>query len=194
MARKTKQDWLTAGATILLTSGAQGLTIDALLKEVGKTKGSFYHHFKGYDDYIAHYLRYFEQEGTLNIIEVVSKEATPQLRLHKLISVVTSYPSELEAAMRAWAFQDERVWDVFERVDQQRVAYVWEQFRPIVNNDAYALTLARTLYALLVGSEHMLPPATNAQQCAMFNAFLDQFGIPPVTPAPSRFPQQGTST
>ena len=99
MAKKTKQDWLTAGAIILLASGAQGLTIDALLKEVGKTKGSFYHHFKGYDDYIAHFLAYFEQEGTLNIIELVNQEPTPQLRLHKLISVVTSYPSELELSL-----------------------------------------------------------------------------------------------
>ena len=179
MARKTKQDWLIAGTELLLENGAQSLTIDALLQRVGKTKGSFYHHFKSYDGYIAHFLEYFEREGTLQIIELVDQEPTPQQRLHKLISVITSYPSALEAAMRAWAFQDERVWQVFERVDQQRVAYVQAQFRPIVQDDRYALTLARTLYAILVGSEHMLPPVSNAEQRAMFNSFLGQFGVPP---------------
>ena len=80
--------------------------------------------------------------------------------------------------MRAWALQDERVWQVFERVDQQRVAYVAAQFRPIVEDDQHARTLARTLYAILVGSEHMLPPASNAEQRALFDSFLGQFGVP----------------
>ena len=45
MTRKTKYDWMTVTMEVLVTQGVDGITIDALTKRLGVTKGSFYHHF-----------------------------------------------------------------------------------------------------------------------------------------------------
>ncbi|MDJ0753965.1 MAG: TetR/AcrR family transcriptional regulator [Ardenticatenaceae bacterium] len=176
MAKATKHDWLIAGVQILTRYGAQELTVEALCSEMDLTKGSFYHHFRGIDDYFDRFLIYFEQEGTLQIIDRVNQEKTPQARIRKLIEIGTSYPPQLAVAMRAWAQQDDLVRRVFEKIDQQRLAYVTELWRPLVDSEEEAQTMADIFYSLLIGGEHMLPPLGQERHRAayhfMFAAFL----------------------
>lgn len=157
MSRKSKTDWYWACSRIVVKDGAKKLTIDALCQNLGMTKGSFYHHFKGMDDFVEAFLVFFEQEGTLQIIEVVEQETTPQNKLRKLIELATEYPSELERGARAWAHQDGRVSAVFERVDQQRLDYVTDLWRPLVADASTARVRVQMMYSILIGGEHILP-------------------------------------
>ena len=177
MTRKSKADWFLACAQLISEQGAKKLTIDALCKKVNVTKGSFYHHFKGMDDFIRDYLIFFEQEGTFQIIETVEKEASPADKLRKLIELSTEYPPQLERGTRAWAQQDERVGQVFERVDQQRVSYLIQLWRPLVENDALAKVRAHTMYAILIGGEHMHPPLSKKEHRDVFNQYLEVHGL-----------------
>ena len=177
MSRKTKQDWLNAGYELLMQNGPKGLTIDALLKRVGVTKGSFYHHFKGHADYIEHFLNFYEQEGTLNIIDICNEEPTPKARLRKLLVVVTSYPPEAATIMRTWAQHDERVRIVQERADARRLAYVADQFQQMGINEVDAKQYANLLYSILIGSEHMMPPVTGQTQRNLFVYGLRGLGL-----------------
>lgn len=176
MTKATKRDWLIAGVHILTRYGAQELTVEALCSEMALTKGSFYHHFRGIDDYFDRFLIYFEQEGTLQIIDRVNQEKTPQARIRKLIEIGTSHPPQLAVAMRAWAQQDDLVRRVFERIDQQRLSYVVDLWRPLVDSEEEAQTMADIFYSLLIGGEHMLPPLGQERHRAayrfMFAAFL----------------------
>ncbi|MFV0475883.1 MAG: helix-turn-helix domain-containing protein [Pikeienuella sp.] len=52
MARMTKEAWLALGREALTEAGPDELTIDALTARAGKTRGSFYHHFRGHDDFL----------------------------------------------------------------------------------------------------------------------------------------------
>ena len=177
MSRKSKTDWFWACNQILVRDGAQKITIDALCQEVGVTKGSFYHHFKGIDDFVDAYLVFFEQEGTLQIIDTVEEESSPQAKIRRLIKLSTSYPPELEVSIRAWAHQDARVRALFERVDQQRLAYVTELWRPLVHDEATARTRGQMMYAILIGGEHLLPPLPREDFRLLFEAYLEAFGI-----------------
>ncbi len=177
MARKTKKDWYWACAQIVSQDGALALTIDRLCQAVGLTKGSFYHHFGGIDDFIEQYLLFFEQEGTLQIIETVEIEITPAAKMRKLIELVIADPPDLEAGTRAWALQDSRVQAVFERVDQQRFAYVTELWRPLVADEATAILRGRMLYTILIGGNHVFPPLSQSELRALFNAYLEAFEI-----------------
>ena len=69
MARKSKRDWFIAAIYLLAEGGPSAITIDALCQQLQVTKGSFYHHFKNYDDFKLSFLHYYEEAGTLNIIE-----------------------------------------------------------------------------------------------------------------------------
>lgn len=177
MSRKSKTDWFWACSRILVKDGAKKLTIDALCQDLGMTKGSFYHHFKGMDDFVEAFLVFFEQEGTLQIIETVEQEPTPQAKLRKLIELSTAYPPELERGTRAWAHQDARVRAVFERVDQQRIDYVTQLWRPLVADEAVARVRAQMMYAILIGGEHILPPYNRDESRAVFAAYLEAFGL-----------------
>ena len=177
MSRKSKQDWFWACSRILIKDGAKKLTIDALCQDLKMTKGSFYHHFKGMDDFIEAFLVFFEQEGTLQIIETVEQESTPQAKLQKLIELSTEFPPELERGTRAWAHQDSRVRAVFERVDQQRIDYVTQLWLPIVVDESVARIRAQMMYAILIGGEHILPAYNQADLRAVFAAYLEAFEL-----------------
>lgn len=51
--RLGRDDWLTLGMGQLAAVGPDGLRLDALCAALGKTKGSFYHHFEDHDAYLA---------------------------------------------------------------------------------------------------------------------------------------------
>ncbi len=177
MERKSKQDWFWACNNILIREGAQKITIDALCQEIGVTKGSFYHHFKGITDFIAAYLIFFEQEGTLEIIDTVEEENTPEAKIRKLIAISVGYPPELEVSLRAWAHQNEAVRAVFERVDQQRLDYVTQLWRPLTQDEATASIRGQMMYAILIGGEHLLPPFSRENLANIFEAYLEAFGL-----------------
>ncbi|MFK7803418.1 MAG: TetR/AcrR family transcriptional regulator, partial [Anaerolineae bacterium] len=166
-----------ACSRIIVKDGAKKLTIDALCQELKMTKGSFYHHFKGMDDFVDAFLMFFEQEGTLQIIETVEQQPTPQAKLRKLIELSTEYAPELESSVRAWALQDGRVRAVFERVDQQRLEYLTHIWRPLVADDATALVRAQMMYTILIGSNHVLPPIEQKEIRAVFAAYLEAFQL-----------------
>ncbi|MFN3260463.1 MAG: helix-turn-helix domain-containing protein [Pikeienuella sp.] len=46
MARLGREDWLALGRAAIEEEGPSGLTVEALTRRAGKTRGSFYHHFE----------------------------------------------------------------------------------------------------------------------------------------------------
>ena len=144
------------------------------------TKGSFYHHFGSYQGFKTRFLEYYEEEGTLAVIERAGEAGTPQAKLRRLFEIVVTF-SELsarpEVALRAWALQDEEVRHLQERVDERRIGYVKALLDQITGNEAQALTAARLLYATLVGAEQMQPPVTGADLQKLFDEILRFYGV-----------------
>lgn len=176
MARKTKHDWLIAGTYLLTEVGYQGITIDALCKYLSVTKGSFYHHFAGYEDFKHSLLTFYEEEGTLGIIERLADLPTPEAKLHGLLDIIvdisTQTPIYPEAVIRSWAYQDEEVKAVQVRVDGRRLAYVQNLCQEITGDAAQSEIMAQLAYVILVGSEQMHPSLTGEPLRTLFNEFL----------------------
>lgn len=176
MSQKTKEDWLKAGARLLAEFGPQGVTVDALCRHLGVTKGSFYHHFAGYDAFKAALLAFYEEEGTLQIIDQLAEAPTATEKLSGLLDIIvaasTTSLSRLEITIRAWALHDEAVREVQTRVDQRRLGYVESLCREISGDSERAQIVARTLYAILVGSEQMQPPVQGDTLRALFDEYL----------------------
>jgi AcrR family transcriptional regulator len=180
MARKTQRDWLETAVNLLAETGFKGLTIDALTQRLDVTKGSFYHHFGSYQGFKTRFLQFYEEEGTLAVIERAEEAATPEAKLRRLFEIVVTF-SELsarpEVALRAWALQDDEVRQMQQRVDERRTGYVQALLNQIMENEAQALMAARLLYATLVGAEQMQPSVTGANLQKLFDEILRFYGI-----------------
>ncbi len=178
MATKSKKDWLLEGLRIIGASGVNSLTIEALTTRLGVTKGSFYHHFKNYQEFKEAFLIFFEEEGTLQIINLAEATATPAEKIATVLEATLQGPPQVEVAIRAWALQDELVQTYQERIDQKRIAYLQELFYAVSHPYAQALTMARLFYAIYVGSEHIRPPITGEALRELYNEIWRLYILP----------------
>ncbi len=158
MAHTSQKDWLLAGFRVLEEQGVTALTIDRLTALMGLTKGSFYHHFRGFSDYKTALLTLFENEHTLIVIQLTERAPTPLARLNRLFDIGCAAPPSLEIAIRAWALQDDEVRIVQAGVDAQRIEYLKGLCLPLVEQEARALAMARGVYAILIGGYQLQPP------------------------------------
>jgi AcrR family transcriptional regulator len=167
MALLTKRRWLEEGLALLEEAGAEALTIESLTDRLGVTKGSFYHHFTNYQDFKERLLSFWEEEGTLRIIHWAEQEVSPPDKLARVLRA-SLHPSRLEVALRAWALQDEQVRVHQQRIDQQRLAYLEAVVYATRADHLYAKLLARVLYSLYVGSQHIIPPIQGEDLGALY--------------------------
>lgn len=158
MTNVGKLDWIEQGFKLLASDGALTLTIDHLSSRLGLTKGSFYHHFKNFQDYKDELLTYFEEAGTLQIIRLTEEAVTPQAKIEKLLETTLTGHQELEVAIRAWALQDSRVQVYQQRIDKERLTYLQNLCEAILADPDRALLVARLLYTIFVGSQQIRPP------------------------------------
>jgi AcrR family transcriptional regulator len=125
MTRKTRQDWAVAGLGLLRAEGEDAVTLERLCAALGRTKGSFYHHFS---DIAQLYEAMFEQwRATQTEAVIVASNAAstnPAQRARALHARVMTLDHELELAIRAWALRDERARRAVTEVDAERVAYL----------------------------------------------------------------------
>jgi AcrR family transcriptional regulator len=158
MPRYKRQDWLEQGLHILSHDGVDALTIDALCQALRVTKGSFYHHFEHREAFLEAVLQHWEDHYTSQFITQSMEAKTPEGRLHRLLQLVVASHGTNENSIRAWA-QNSPVARVFqERVDQRRVAFVYECLLAYRADQAWAHTTAQMLYIIMLGASAIMPP------------------------------------
>jgi AcrR family transcriptional regulator len=167
MAQLSKRRWLEEGLALLEEAGTEALTIESLTNRLGVTKGSFYHHFSHYQDFKERLLSFWEEEGTLRIIQWAEQKVSPAEKLARVIRA-SLHPSRLDVALRAWALQDEQVCVHQQRIDQRRLAYLEEVVVAIGADQVRAKVFARLLYSIYVGSQHIIPPIEGEDLGALY--------------------------
>jgi AcrR family transcriptional regulator len=172
----SKDDWIKAGREIMAEAGADGLTIEALTGRLEVTKGSFYHHFKSYDGYKRAFLDAYEQEGTLQIIELAERLKDTRAKFEVVLEATLQEPPDVEVALRAWALRDPLVAEYQGRVDTQRLGYVLELCQASLQDKAKAERMAQMLFTVYIGSQHITPPLPPDAVRRLYNDIL-QFYI-----------------
>jgi AcrR family transcriptional regulator len=170
----TRRRWLKEGLALLEEAGAEALTIESLTNRLGVTKGSFYHHFANYQDFKERLLEFWEEEGTLRIIQWAEQEASPPEKLARVMQA-SLHPSRLDVALRAWALQDEQVRVHQQRIDQERLAYFEALVFATRADHLYAQQMARILYSIYVGSQHIIPPIEGEDLSAVYQLVQQWF-------------------
>jgi AcrR family transcriptional regulator len=154
--RLNAEDWLMAGFRALASSGSTALKAEALARDLGTTKGSFYWHFADLPDYLTRLIRLWEEKAFDGVIAQLDPGALPRVRLEQLCLLAVGFrdPSyggaALEPAVRAWALASQEVAKAVARMDSRRIAYLGSLCREA---GVAAPDAPEALYALVVGLE-----------------------------------------
>lgn len=151
-------DWLQAAFRALTKGGPSAIKAEAIARDLGVSKGSFYWHFKNVPTLKSDMLSHWLEGATQSIIaELDQATDSPQDKLRCLISISTSdldtpYGGAMvEAAIRDWARYDEAVSSVLEKVDAARIEYDEGLFNACDFTKEQSRVNAQILYAALVG-------------------------------------------
>ena len=147
--------WLDEGLKILEENGPGFLTIDNLVLGTGKTKGSFYHHFKNRNAYIEALMSYYETKATVEILHAVEEESGQIARLKKLTELVFQISSKLELVIRAWALYEPTVKKFQDRIDQKRLDRMEKIYLSPSVNTTQAQMLALRNYSIYIGLQQL---------------------------------------
>lgn len=115
----TPAAWLEAGQSLLRRGGLRALKLRPLAEELRVSTGSFYHHFRDFDDYQGQLARYFAEAQVSDLIDALERATSDPIARIRLLgqTVRRRGSSRLAIAMRAWAESDPRARSAVERHD-----------------------------------------------------------------------------
>ncbi len=157
MTQLKRENWLKHGLFRLAEHGVSSLTIDALCKQFGVTKGSFYHHFKSHKAYLTAVLQYWQDEYTSRFIEHSEEGETVAEKMQRLDELVMQNFGDYEVHIRAWAQADPLAREFQARVDQRRIDYLFQLYQVWLEDDDQARAMAHLVYTTLIGSTAIIP-------------------------------------
>jgi AcrR family transcriptional regulator len=164
-----KAQWLSAGLEALRKGGVGSVRVERLAGDVGVTKGSFYHHFRGRDALLDALLDYWSRQMTDAEFERIQTlrggDAKVALRARLVAlaeDVLEKGMGRYDPAVRAWARHDRKVAGVVAQVDRRRVKALAGFFEEGGFTPAEARTRARTFYTFLLGEPQVRAPAREA--------------------------------
>ncbi|MFN4158933.1 MAG: TetR/AcrR family transcriptional regulator [Gemmobacter sp.] len=153
--RLTRDDWIAAGFRALLAEGPGGIRVEAIAREIGTTKGSFYWHFKDVPDLRAAMLALWEAEAVA--VSALEPDLPARRRVMALVDLVSAAAGEAgapvaaEPAIRDWARGDAEARGAVARLDAARIADLRGFLTEAGLGAAAAARGAVTLSAAIIG-------------------------------------------
>ena len=128
--RFDREAWLQAAIDVLAKEGRAKLRVENLARQLGVTKGSFYHHFVDREDFVLAILDYWSTTFTEKVnSEVGNAELPARERLLLLMEMIDREGLDrYDAAFRSWAAQEPTVAKVVKKVDRSRFEFVMSLF------------------------------------------------------------------
>lgn len=181
----TPEDWIAAAFRRLGQGGIDAVRAEALARDLGVSKGSFYWHFRDLADLRARMLAHWQDQATARILSMAQAgggDGAAQLR--RLVALATSDLAEpygglsTEAAIRDWARRDPEAASVQGQVDRARLDFVTGLFRAVPLAPDAAARAARLVLMAYTGAVH-LPLSDRALLAGDLQALLARLLSPP---------------
>ncbi|MBX9896471.1 MAG: TetR/AcrR family transcriptional regulator [Qipengyuania sp.] len=154
--RLTKRDWVSAALAEVGRGGVANVRIEAIARELGVTKGSFYWHFKDRDALLIEILRFWQETSTLRVATFIQTNIQdPRERLSFLMRVASEDRADIpggaiEHALREWARSSDFARRTLSEVDSERLAIMTEIYVDL------GMSLARAKAAALLALSHLI--------------------------------------
>ena len=150
--RLCAEDWEQATLQLIAEQGVNAVAVEALARQLGVTKGSFYWHFRTREALIQATLARWESYGESEVISQIEAIPDPRVRLPELFRRVAHelLQHQVYAALLK-ALDHPQVVPVMARVSQRRLEFLNTAYREAGMNAFEALNRARLTYAAYVG-------------------------------------------
>lgn len=151
----TKEQYFDTAVVVLAEFGFKGLNIGVLCRRLGVTSGSFYHHFGSWQGFVDTLLEHWEnrQMVELRALDVGHGDADADVRAMSVLASGLEHGAE--AALRAWAANDESVHVTVKRVDESRRRTVHRVVDGVVDDAATATVVTEFGMAMIIGYQQL---------------------------------------
>jgi len=167
--RLTKEDWIEFGLETAGELGMEALRIDDLCIRQNVTRGSFYWHFEGREDFLNCILEHWRECETVGIIyQVEENGGNSYQQLAYLFTLANSGEINFNAelAIRVWARSQKEAAELVKQVDEDRIIYMAGKLRQSGASEADARIRAFFLYSLIFGEAMIRGQESKAERNA----------------------------
>ena len=154
-SRLSRQDWLDAARSALISEGKESVKVERLAKKLGVTRGGFYWHFRDREDLLNALLKNWERETNLAFEQALLGDNANGLS--QFCVLVRSWVSEdiynprYDSAVRDWARVSKRATRAVKRVDRKRIRIIKNIFGAMGYPEDQAFIRARITYFHQIG-------------------------------------------
>lgn len=146
-----REDWLEAAVRAFRQSGVDAVRVEALARDLGVTKGSFYWHYKDRAELLDALLRLWEEETT-GLVEKATLVRDPLARVLRFFELVARGRGQLpDTEFFAWARRDARVAARTSATEQRRVNFIRDQIEAAGLVEREAVRRAEAGYLATLG-------------------------------------------
>jgi AcrR family transcriptional regulator len=175
--RRKKVDWLRAALSVLEAEGVQGVRVERLARDLNVAKSGFYWHFRDrqqlYDDLVDYWEREFTQAVTQNAELAL---LPPEERLRRTSQLIFEHDlNRFDLAFRAWGQADPEVLARFNRIEEERLAWLRQIFREFGFKGAELEMRVRIFVGYHSWERSTLPPPSKAQAKRLIKRRIDFF-------------------
>jgi len=151
----TKEQYFHTALEVLAELGFKGLNIGLLCRRLGVTSGSFYHHFGSWQGFVDSLLEHWENRQILLLRDRNFNQGNPDDDVTAMFDLTLGLHHAAEAAIRAWAANDESVNLALKRVDESRRRTVHKAVVGVIGEDTTAAVVTSLGMAMLVGYQQI---------------------------------------
>jgi AcrR family transcriptional regulator len=158
--------WLANAYEVFTRDGLGAIKVEALARELGLTKGSFYWHYASRQELINAVIQRWEHDLTSRLITLSESAGdNPEDRIRSLFEAVAQRPYERRGEMLLYTeARDEHVQDAVARVTQRRIAFLAELLEDTGHDHTEALRRSVIALALTTGIAQILDIGPRAPQ------------------------------
>ena len=151
-SRLSAEDWALAALDVIAEQGVVAVSVEALARQLGVTKGSFYWHFPTREALLKAALERWESQDIDNVFAQVEPIADARERLCELFRRTgREAKSHVIYSALLRALDHALVKPVMERVSRRRMEFLTVAYRQVGMPRAQAVHRARLAYAAYVG-------------------------------------------
>lgn len=168
----SREDYFDTALRVLARSGFPQLNIRGMCGALGVSTGSFYHHFGGWNGFVAALLAHWELRQKHILHSMRFGDGTTEDDIVALRTLTLGLPHAAEAAIRTWAISNPLVETAQRRVDQARYDTVRAALARIVGSEESARVLATLGMSMLVGFQQLLADGEESELDTLLDRFV----------------------